>query len=140
LDCDTLTLAMTSCNSAYSMAPADLHNCLCNDEMLYHGSRCDIDATQRCLRRTLDPTAIYSNQICGGSTQTGLTSRPSLASSSTALLLKPTSSYVPPAPSSVVSPGAAATSVSTGNRVAPQAMGKRSTTVAFALFIAVFVA
>lgn len=140
LDCDSLTVAMTSCNSAYSRAAADLNSCLCNDDMLYLGSRCDIDANERCLMRTLDPTAIYSNAMCGGTTGSGATSRLSLASSSTASLLEPTSTYMPPTPSATATPGAAATSVSTGKGVARQAISERSTRVAFALIIAVFVA
>lgn len=139
LDCDSLTKAMTSCNSAYSTAAADLNNCLCNDDMLYLGSRCDIDANERCLRRTLDPTDVYSNEMCGRTSQTGATSRLSLASSSTASLLEPTSTYVPPTPSPTVSPGAAATSGSTGKGVARRAMSEGFTRVTFALISAVFV-
>jgi hypothetical protein len=138
IDCDSLTVAMTSCNSAYSNAPADLNDCLCNEDMLYYGSRCDIDANEKCLRTTLDPSSIYSNRICRATAQTGPTSRPSLVSSNTASRPAPTSSYVPPAPSSVVVPGAAETSRPTGNGVAQRETGKMFTTVAFAFAVALF--
>lgn len=139
LDCDSLTVAMTSCNSAYSTAAEDLNNCLCNDDMLFYGSRCDIDANERCLRKTLDPKDVYSNKVCGGTAQMGPTSGLSLTSSRTASHLEPTSSYVPPAPSSIGSRGTVATTTSTGNELARQAMGKRSTGVAFAIIIALVV-
>lgn len=139
-DCNSLSMSMTSCNSAYSTAAADLNNCLCNDDMLYLGSRCDIDASERCLRKTLDPTAVYANAMCGRTTPTGTTSRLSLASSSKTSLLEPTITYVPPTPSSTVSPGAAATSGSTGKGVARQAISEVYMSIAFALVIAVFVA
>ncbi|KAH9217755.1 hypothetical protein DL95DRAFT_406451 [Leptodontidium sp. 2 PMI_412] len=139
LDCNSLTVAMTSCSSTHSTAAKDLNSCLCNDDMLYLGSRCDIDANERCLRRTLDPMALYSNQMCGNTTGTATTSR-LLASSSTPPLLEPTSTYVPPTPSSTARPGATATSVSTGKGVARLALSERSMSVTFALIIAVFAA
>ena len=140
LDCDSLTVAMTSCNSAYNTPGTDLNGCLCNEDMLYWGSRCDIDANQSCLRKTLDPTAVYSNQYCGRTAQSGPASRTSPASSSTVSRLEPTSSYVPPAPSSVAGAGAAATSGPTGSGVARQAVDRSSATAAFALVVAVFFA
>ncbi|KAH8629690.1 hypothetical protein IG631_14267 [Alternaria alternata] len=140
LDCDSLTVAMTSCNSAYNTPGTDLNSCLCNEDMLYWGSRCDIDTNQSCLRKTLDPTAVYSNQYCGRTDQSGPASRTSRASSSTVSRLEPTSSYVPPAPSSVAGAGAAATSGPTGSGVARQAVDRSSATAAFALVVAVFFA
>ena len=140
LDCDSLSRAMTSCNSEHNTVAVDLNNCLCNDDMLYLGSRCDIDANERCLRSTLDPTAVYSNKMCGKTTRTGATSRPSLVPSITISLPESRSTYVPPMPSLTVSPGVAATSDSTGKGVARQAMSEGSTRVAFVLIVAILIA
>jgi hypothetical protein len=139
IDCESLTVSMTSCNSAFSTGAAELDDCLCNDDMLYYGSRCDIDFNERCLRRTWDPTAIYSNKVCGATAQTGPTSRSPLPSSSTASQLEPTSSYVPPAPSSTVGTGAVATAPATGNGMARRAPDIRSSGIAFAFVVGVFV-
>ncbi|KAG4440627.1 hypothetical protein IFR05_003886 [Cadophora sp. M221] len=104
-DCNSLTLAMTSCESAYASG-SDLANCLCNDDMLYLGSRCDVDGNERCLLTTLDPESVYSNQICGNVSVAASTSRASnnLASTRTLAELKPTSTYTPPIPSPTVLP------------------------------------
>lgn len=139
MECESLTVSMTSCNSAYSTADADLSNCLCNDDMLYYGSRCDIDFNERCLRRTWDPTAVYSNKVCGGTTRTGLISQPSLISSSTASQLVPTSSYIPPVPSLTAETGVVPTAA-TGDGMARRRIGKGLSGGGFALIVAVSLA
>ena len=137
-DCDSLSVAMSSCNSAYRTAPADLSNCLCNDNLLYLASRCDIDANESCLRRTLESTALYTNKFCRNTTQT-IASHLSPASVSPRPLLGPGSTYVPPTPTPTTNSQATATSVLTGNGMARQELSKGSTRVAFAFVIAAFV-
>lgn len=110
-DCNSLTLAMTSCRSAYTSG-FELDNCLCNDDMLYYGSRCDVDGNERCLLTTLDPASVYSNQICGNFDVAASTSRASsnLPNTRTIVEPNPTSTYTPPIPSPTASPPVSPTS------------------------------
>lgn len=137
LDCDSLTVSITSCRSAYSDAPSDLNSCLCNADMLYLGSRCDIDANESCLMRTLDPASVYSNQYCGSVVTVESTSRASLSSGTSASAPEPTSTYVPPTPSSTASAGIETTSASKGTSWLM--VGGGSAKLAFAVAVAVLV-
>ncbi|PVH77316.1 hypothetical protein DL98DRAFT_591411 [Cadophora sp. DSE1049] len=113
-DCNSLTVAMTSCASAYTL-DSDLAGCLCNDEMLYFGSRCDIDGNEKCLLTTLDPASVYSNQICGTASVAAGTSQASSRPASTSAEIEPASTYTPPTPSSTASPGSPTPSTPAGN-------------------------
>lgn len=116
-DCSTLSASISSCSLAYT-ADADLSNCLCNENMLYFGSKCDIDGPKSCLLTTLASASIYSNQVCGLVSGTAITSRLSSRLSSTTDRASPSSMYSPPTPSPTSPVASPTTSVASGNQAA----------------------
>ena len=96
-DCNSLSVSMSSCASAYT-ADAALSGCLCDENMLYLGSRCDIDGAS-CVLSTIASASVYSNQVCGPASVTAATSRVSSRLSSTTGAASPSSAYRPPTPS-----------------------------------------
>lgn len=111
--CNTLSKSITDCSKQYNME-SDLMTCLCNEQMLYLGSRCDIDGDS-CLLTTRDPASIYSNDFCGTvstSAGSGLSGGRTTSSTGTS---KPGSTYTPPTPSpTAAGTSAVSTSVSDG--------------------------
>ncbi|KEF55765.1 uncharacterized protein A1O9_08516 [Exophiala aquamarina CBS 119918] len=122
-NCDQLTASTSSCSRRFTASAGDsdvFSSCMCNEDMLYMASRCDIDGSISCLLRTPASTDLYSYRTCrnfedSATTGTGASSRTTVASSGGMTV---TSTYSPAAPSPTTSGGGGAAS-SVSNKGAP---------------------
>jgi len=114
-DCDRLAVSTSSCNKKFTTSAGDsdgFSSCMCNDDMLYLASRCDIDGSVSCLLNTPASTDLYSYKTCRGfvaaaTTGTRTSSKMTSASAGGGTA---TSTYSPAAPSPTSSAGGAASS------------------------------
>ncbi|EXJ56754.1 hypothetical protein A1O7_07098 [Cladophialophora yegresii CBS 114405] len=96
-DCNRLTVSTSSCESDFSVTTgAGFQSCMCNADMLYLASRCDIDGSISCLLQTPVSTMLYSYMTCRNVQAVTTGVRTSSPTSSTATV---TSTYSPAAPS-----------------------------------------
>ncbi len=112
--CNQLTMSTSTCESDFSVTTGEAYqSCMCNADMLYLASRCDIDGTISCAFGTPVSTLLYSYMTCR-STQavaTG-TQTSSPTTSASGIGRSATSTYSPAAPAPTTSEGLAVSSAS----------------------------